>query len=159
MSKDKNVVDRTDGSESNMGNDYKLFKKSVSGELQRLNKTLERLTETMESLNVSQASTSTRIPQRTLNCNNDCDDSDVLVNNVLLAAHYEMLVARRALNMQVKEESLEQRENIFHTRCLVNGKVCTLIIDRGSCTNMASVYMVEKLGLASIKHPKPYRLQ
>ena len=64
MSKDKNVVDRTDGSESNMGNDYKLFKKSVSGELQRLNKTLERLTETMESLNVSQASTSTRIPQK-----------------------------------------------------------------------------------------------
>ena len=37
--------------------------------------------------------------------------------------------------------------------------MCTVIIDGGSCANVASVYMVEKLGLASIKHPKPYRLQ
>ena len=45
--------------------------------------------------------------KKTPNCNNDCDDSDVLVNNALLAAHCEMLVVRHALNMQVKEESLE----------------------------------------------------
>ncbi|XP_043812189.1 uncharacterized protein LOC122723569, partial [Manihot esculenta] len=90
----------------------------------------------------------------------DHSDNEIDANMTeLIDARGEMLVARRALNIQVKEESLEQRENIFHTRCLVNGKVCTLIIDGGSCTNVASVYMVEKLGLASIKHPKPYRLQ
>ncbi|KAF7800936.1 Transposon Ty3-G Gag-Pol polyprotein [Senna tora] len=56
-------------------------------------------------------------------------------------------VTRRALNLNVKEESLEQRENIFHTKCLVSGKVCSMIINEGSCTNVASAYMVDKLEL------------
>ena len=60
--RDKNVMDSDDESEWDMASDYKLFKKSVGGEFRRFYKTLERLTETMESLNVSQASTSTRIP-------------------------------------------------------------------------------------------------
>ncbi|XP_037492783.1 uncharacterized protein LOC110010386 [Jatropha curcas] len=62
------------------------------------------------------------------------DDNDILdvdEHNLLFAEHGESLIVRRALNMHVKEESLEQRENIFHTRCLVNGKVCILIINRG----------------------------
>ena len=29
----------------------------------------------------------------------------------------DLLVARRVLNMQVKEEESNQRENLFHTRC------------------------------------------
>ena len=29
----------------------------------------------------------------------------------------------------------------------------------GSCTNVASNLMVDKLGLATLKHPRPYRLQ
>ena len=67
MSKDKNVVDSTGESESDMGNDYEIFKKSVSGELQRLSRALERMTVSMESLKVSQASTSTRMAHRILN--------------------------------------------------------------------------------------------
>ena len=40
----------------------------------------------------------------------------------------ESLVARRALNAQIKEDENEkQRENIFHTRCHVNNKVCSMI--------------------------------
>jgi len=66
---------------------------------------------------------------------------------------------RSELNIQVKEESIDQGDNIFPTRCFVSGKVCTLIIDGGSCTNAASVTMVEKLGLACLKHPNPYKLQ
>ena len=51
----------------------------------------------------------------------------------------EALVIRCALSTQVKEDDIEQqRENIFHTRCHVNNKVCSLIIDGGSCTNIAS---------------------
>ena len=38
-------------------------------------------------------------------------------------------------------------------------KVCSVIIDGGSCTNVASTSMVEKLGLATLKHPHPYKLQ
>jgi len=52
-----------------------------------------------------------------------------------------------------------QRENIFHTRCLINNKLCSMIIDRGSCANMASTRVAEKLGLSTISHTKPYILQ
>uniref|UniRef100_A0A2N9FQW0 RNA-directed DNA polymerase n=1 Tax=Fagus sylvatica TaxID=28930 RepID=A0A2N9FQW0_FAGSY len=71
----------------------------------------------------------------------------------------DLLVARRVLNVQVKEEESHQRENLFHTRCFVNNKVCSVIIDGGSCTNVASTYLVEKLALTTLKHPHPYRLQ
>ncbi|XP_056857832.1 uncharacterized protein LOC130507141, partial [Raphanus sativus] len=70
-----------------------------------------------------------------------------------------LLVTRRLLNLQTKAEETEQRENLFYTRCLVQGKVCSLIIDGGSCVNVASETMVAKLGLKVQKHPKPYRLQ
>ncbi|XP_052489816.1 uncharacterized protein LOC105763661 [Gossypium raimondii] len=70
----------------------------------------------------------------------------------------ELLVVKRSLDIQVAEEE-QQRDNIFHTRCHVQGKVCSLIIDGGSCTNVASSLLVEKLGLATTKHPTPYKLQ
>jgi hypothetical protein len=41
----------------------------------------------------------------------------------------------------------------------VKDKVCSMIIDGGSCTNVASTIMVEKLGLPMVKHPRPYKLQ
>ncbi|XP_048619950.1 uncharacterized protein LOC125590429 [Brassica napus] len=71
----------------------------------------------------------------------------------------ELLVTRRLLNAQPKAKEDDQRENLFHTRCLVQEKVCSLIIDGGSCTNVASAELVEKLGLQVFKHPKPYLLQ
>nr|GEX13089.1 hypothetical protein [Tanacetum cinerariifolium] len=43
--------------------------------------------------------------------------------------------------------------------CTIKGKVCSLIINRGSCANAASTYMVEKLGLSTMKHPHPYKRQ
>ncbi|KAK8519649.1 hypothetical protein V6N12_030017 [Hibiscus sabdariffa] len=70
----------------------------------------------------------------------------------------ETLVVKRSLQTQ-PIQSEQQRENIFHMRCLVNNKVCVVIIDGGSCTNVASSVMVEKLGLKTTKHPKPYKLQ
>ncbi|XP_056851801.1 uncharacterized protein LOC130500878 [Raphanus sativus] len=73
--------------------------------------------------------------------------------------HGRLLVARRTLSLQSKTEEREQRENLFYTRCMVQGKVCSLIIDGGSCVNVASETMVKKLGLQTHKHPKPYRLQ
>ena len=61
--------------------------------------------------------------------------------------------------MQIKEDEAVQQENIFHTRCYVQDKVCSMIIDGGSCTNVASTIMVENLGLLTLKHPRPYKLQ
>ncbi|XP_040942305.1 uncharacterized protein [Gossypium hirsutum] len=70
----------------------------------------------------------------------------------------EILVIKRSLSLQSVENE-QQRENIFYTRCHVQGKVCSLIVDGGSCTNVASTLMVEKLGLPTSKHPQPYKLQ
>lgn len=46
-----------------------------------------------------------------------------------LPAKGDLLVARRTLSIQTKTEEQEQRENLFHTGCHVQGKVCSLIID------------------------------
>jgi hypothetical protein len=53
----------------------------------------------------------------------------------------------------------QQWENIFHTRCHIDNKVCSMIIDGGSSTNVANTILVEKLNLPTLKHPKPYKLQ
>ena len=82
----------------------------------------------------------------------DCDEEELVV-------YGDLLVARRALSMQAKEVDEVQRENLFHTRCFIKDKVCCVIIDGGSCTNAASTTMVEKLGMPTLKHPWPYRLQ
>ncbi|XP_010527672.1 PREDICTED: uncharacterized protein LOC104804981 [Tarenaya hassleriana] len=71
----------------------------------------------------------------------------------------ELLVTRRVLSTMATSEETEQRETIFHSRCTIRNKVCGLIIDSGSCTNVASAYMVKKLGLETEKHPHPYKLQ
>ena len=75
------------------------------------------------------------------------------------AGQGELLVARRDLSVQAKEKDEVQRENIFHTRCHVQNKVCSVIIDGRSCTNVASTTMVEKLEMPTSKHPHPYKLQ
>ncbi|RDY03933.1 hypothetical protein CR513_12410, partial [Mucuna pruriens] len=85
----------------------------------------------------------------------DCSDMEVveLVNGVVL-------VTRRALSIQPKEDGdVEQREHIFHSRCLVRGKVCSIILDGGSCTNVANTILVEKINLQTAKHLRPYKLQ
>jgi len=64
-------------------------------------------------------------------------------DEVEYAVEGKALVSRRVLNSQVKEDDMEQqRENIFHTRCLINNKVCNMIIDGGSCTNVASTTLL-----------------
>ena len=72
----------------------------------------------------------------------------------------EALLTRRVLNTRVKEDDIEQqRDNILHTLCHVYNKVCSLIIDGGSCANFSSILLVEKLQLPILKHPRPYKLQ
>ena len=71
----------------------------------------------------------------------------------------ELLAIRRALSGLTSQDGLEPRETIFYTRCTVGGKVCSLIIDEGSCSNVASQSMVEKLKLVVTPHPNPYTIQ
>jgi len=70
----------------------------------------------------------------------------------------DLLVIRRMLGTIPTPLDDTQRENIFHTRCLIN-KLCSMIIDGGCCTNVASTRVMEKLALPTISHRKPYKLQ
>ena len=70
----------------------------------------------------------------------------------------KLMIARRALNMQVKEYAKVQRDNIFHIKWHVKDKVCSMIIDYRSCTNVATTSLVEKLNLKTLKHPRVYKL-
>jgi len=92
----------------------------------------------------------------------DCDDMPSLKNasDLKYVVGDKVLVIRSSLSVQTKKDDMEQqRKNIFHTRCLINDKVYSMIIDSGSCTNVASVAFVRKLGLNTIKHDRPYQLQ
>jgi hypothetical protein len=96
------------------------------------------------------------------NGSSDTDDMPPLEDvfeEEYLAPDTLTLVARRALSLQAKRVDEVQRENIFHTWCYVKDKICSMIIDGGSCTNVASTIMVEKLGLPMVKHRRPYKLQ
>ena len=45
------------------------------------------------------------------------------------------LVNRRVLTIQ-EAPSMDQRENILHTRCMVKEQTLSVIIDGGSCCNL-----------------------
>ncbi|GKV07007.1 hypothetical protein SLEP1_g18820 [Rubroshorea leprosula] len=90
------------------------------------------------------------------------NDPDVYLaweKKVEYAVEGELLVTRQALNVQAKKDDEVQRDNIFHTSCHVKNKVCSVIIDGGSGTNVASTVLVEKLNLPMMNHPRPYKLQ
>ncbi|XP_074318094.1 uncharacterized protein LOC141654880 [Silene latifolia] len=75
-----------------------------------------------------------------------------------VAPSYDCALVLRTLQAQSSPIETEQRSQIFHTKCQVKDKWCSLIIDGGSCTNVASNEMVEKLKLPTTPHPKPYAL-
>ena len=60
----------------------------------------------------------------------------------------------------MKEDCNEkQRDNLFHTKFHVQSRTCSMIIDGGSCTNMVSTFLINRLGLSTIPHQQPYKLQ
>ena len=64
----------------------------------------------------------------------------------------------RVLSVSEKQ-SAEQRCNLFQSWATVGDKVCKVIIDGGSCHNLASKEMCTKLGLKYQPHPHPYHIQ
>ncbi|GJW70207.1 putative nucleotidyltransferase, ribonuclease H [Tanacetum coccineum] len=50
------------------------------------------------------------------------------------------------------------KHNIFQSTCTISGKVCTFVCDSGSCDNLIAAEAVQKLGLKTENHPKPYKL-
>lgn len=52
-----------------------------------------------------------------------------------------------------------QRENLFNTKCLIKGVMCSRLVDGGSFTNISSSTLVDVLRLPTIRHSRPYNLQ
>ncbi|KAF2913107.1 hypothetical protein DAI22_10g064250 [Oryza sativa Japonica Group] len=75
------------------------------------------------------------------------------------AEHYESLVVQRVLSAQMERAEQNQRHTLFQTKCVIKECSCRVIIDRGSCNNLASAEMVEKLALSTQPHPQPYYIQ
>ena len=71
----------------------------------------------------------------------------------------KLLAVGRTLSGLATQEGNEQREAIFRTRRTIGGKVCSLIIDWGSCTNVAFKIVVDKLKLTASPHSSPYTTQ
>jgi hypothetical protein len=69
------------------------------------------------------------------------------------------LVVRRVLSTQFVVVEQGQHHHLFQSRCKVKGQVCRSIIDGGSCNNIVSTLLVEKLGLQPRCHPHPYHMQ
>ncbi|KAK9724128.1 hypothetical protein RND81_05G050200 [Saponaria officinalis] len=66
------------------------------------------------------------------------------------------LVLWRIMHSQHTPLEKDQRSLIFRSRCTIQGRVCNLIIDGESCTNVASTTMVNK---NTQDHPTPYKLR
>nr|GEV10137.1 reverse transcriptase domain-containing protein [Tanacetum cinerariifolium] len=81
-------------------------------------------------------------------------------DEVVYANRGEDLVTQRDPNVAVSktDDASWLRNNILRSKCTSKGKVCSVIVDGGSCENMVATSMAEKLGLDVEDHPAPYQL-
>jgi hypothetical protein len=75
------------------------------------------------------------------------------------AKAYPMMVAQWVLSVQQTQAEPNQCHNLFHTKGVVKDRCVCIIIDGGSCNNLASLEMVEKLSITTRPHPSPYYIQ
>ncbi|XP_013589368.1 PREDICTED: uncharacterized protein LOC106297728 [Brassica oleracea var. oleracea] len=65
-----------------------------------------------------------------------------------------LLVVRRSFFTPKAEEQFPQRNRFFQSRCTINGRVCSFVIDSGSCKNVIAEEAVAKLQLQDEPHPQ-----
>ena len=68
-------------------------------------------------------------------------------------------IAQRVLSSQMEKVEQNQFNNLFQTFFAVMERRCRVIIDGETCNNLASLELVEKLGLTTKPHPHPYYMQ
>ena len=56
----------------------------------------------------------------------------------------ELLLIKRSLHVTKTTHEESQTEQIFNSRCTIGGKVCGLIVDGDTCTNVASNTLIDK---------------
>jgi len=72
--------------------------------------------------------------------------------------HGIALVSRRSCMAPPSRTDNWLRYNIFKSTCIINGRICTFIIDSGSSRIIISKAAVRKLELLIEEHPRPYSL-
>jgi hypothetical protein len=72
--------------------------------------------------------------------------------NAAEADRYESLIVQRVLSTQMEKAEKNQWHTFFQTKCVIKERSCRVIIDGGSCNNLASSDMVEKLALTTQPH-------
>lgn len=63
----------------------------------------------------------------------------------------ELLVIQKTISHVAAQDDHSHRESIFHTRCTIEKRVCSMIIDSGSSANVVSKTTVEKLQLETMR--------
>ena len=68
-------------------------------------------------------------------------------------------VAQQVFSLQMEKAEKNECNHLFQTYFVVRNRRCRVIIDRDSNRNIASLELVEKLGLTTQPHPCPYNIQ
>ena len=90
------------------------------------------------------------------------DTETEVIESLKASEGFESLLVQRVLSTQVEPaEPLErlQRQHLFNCFLIVKGFRVHAIIDSGSCNNLVSSDLVEKLGLTTRAIEHPYQLQ
>lgn len=73
------------------------------------------------------------------------DDGPKFDEEITYVSQDASLVDCFRLSTVLAKEEISQRNNIFHAKCIVQGKGSDVILNGGSCENMVAITMVEKL--------------
>ena len=68
-------------------------------------------------------------------------------------------VAQQVFSLQMEKVEKNECNYLFQTYFVVRNRCCRVIIDCDSNRNIASLELVEKLGLTTQPHPCPYYIQ
>jgi len=87
-------------------------------------------------------------------------DDDMDEQNQVVCEHDvgPSLVVTKVLTSSSQHHE-DQRCNLFQTKAGIQGKSIKVIVDGGSCHNLASTELCTKLNLPCKKHPNPYNVQ
>jgi len=90
----------------------------------------------------------------------DQDTETIAIDSVAASTGYPSLLVLRVLSSRVvhEEDKQIQHHNLFPIYLIMQGCHVLTIIDNGSCNNLVSSDLVEKLGLTTQQHSYPYKL-
>lgn len=88
------------------------------------------------------------------------EDEDIVEDTTTpdQAGTVKLLVVRHSCAAPRRQDNMWLCTNIFKSTCIIKDRLCTFVIDSGSCPNVISEEAVAKLGLTREPHPAPYTL-